>query len=50
MGTGAYSTSITWRPPYQPQLLQTMWGCFTAPQFGHVERAGAANFQFEARR
>jgi hypothetical protein len=41
---------MTWRPPYQPQLLHTMCGCFTAPQFGHVERAGAASFQLEARR
>jgi hypothetical protein len=41
---------MTWRPPYQPQLPQTMCGCFTAPQLGQVERAGAANFQFEARR
>src|SRR5207247_6552348 len=27
-----------------------MCGCFTEPQLGHVERAGAASFQFEARR
>jgi hypothetical protein len=50
MGTGAYSTSITWRPPYQPQLPQTMWGCLTAPQLGQVERAGALRRQFDARR
>ena len=45
-----YSTSITWRPPYHPQLPHTMCGCLTAPQFGQVERAGAARRQLEARR
>ena len=35
-----YSTSITWRPPYQPQLPHTMWGSLDAPQFGHSECGG----------
>ena len=48
--SATHSTSITWRPPYQPQLLQTMCGCFTAPQFGHSEREGAERRQFDARR
>ena len=44
-----YSTSRTWRPRYQPQLPHTMCGSFTAPQFGQIERAGAASRQFDAR-
>ena len=36
---GAQSTSMAWRPWYQPQLPHTTWGRFTAPQRGQVLRA-----------
>jgi hypothetical protein len=41
---------MAWRLWYQPQLLQTMWGTFTAPQRGHVLRGGVLSVQAEARR
>src|SRR5690606_37770526 len=44
------STSMAWRPLYQPQLPHTTWGCFAAPQRGQVLRAGVPSFQAEARR
>ena len=34
------STSMAWRPWYQPQLPHTTWGSLTAPQRGQVLRAG----------
>src|SRR5690606_15781227 len=44
------STSMAWRPPYQPQLPHTTWGCFTALQRGHRLREGALSVQLDARR
>jgi hypothetical protein len=41
---------MAWRPWYQPQLLQTTWGTFTAPHRGQVLRAGAPSVHAEARR
>jgi len=46
----AYSTSIAWRPWYQPQLPHTMWGTLAAPQRGHTLREGALSVHAEARR
>ena len=37
-----HSTSTTWRPRYQPQLAQTVWGRREAPQFGHSECAAGS--------
>jgi hypothetical protein len=34
---------------YQPQLGQTVWGCFALPQRGQVLRDGAASFHAPAR-
>ena len=40
MARSRYSTSITWRPPYEPQLPHTRLG--SSPRtVGHLERAGA---------
>src|SRR5690606_24202591 len=44
------STSMACRPPYQPQLPHTMWGCLAALQRGQTLRDGASSFQAEARR
>src|SRR5690606_20762653 len=46
----AQSTSMAWRPPYQPQLPHTTWGCFTALQRGHRLREGTLSVQLDARR
>ena len=39
------STSMAWRPWYQPQLPHTTWGSLVAPQRGQLLRAGASSFQ-----
>ena len=44
------STSMAWRPSYQPQLPQTTWGSLADPQRGQRLRAGASSVQAEARR
>src|SRR5205823_10344602 len=44
------STSIAWRPPYQPQLPQTTWGSLACRHWGQMLRAGTDSFQLEARR
>src|SRR5262249_44143373 len=45
-----YSTSIAWRPPYQPQLPHTTWGSLACPPCRQMLRAGADSRQLEARR
>src|SRR5690606_7912100 len=47
---GRQSTSIAWRPPYQPQFPQTTCGSFTALQRGQVLRGAGLRVQFAARR
>ncbi len=47
---GHYSTSIAWRPLYQPQLGHTTWGSLAWVHCGHTERAGAFSTQLDARR
>jgi len=44
------STSMAWRPAYQPQLPHTTWGSLEALQRGHTLRAAGFRVQFEARR
>jgi hypothetical protein len=41
-GSPGHSTSTTWRPRYQPQLAQTVWGSRDAPQLGHSECAAGS--------
>ena len=41
---------MAWRPWYQPQLPQTMWGRLVAPQRGQMLRDGANTRQADARR
>src|SRR5436190_2822308 len=41
---------MAWRLWYQPQVGQTTWGSLAAEQRGQMLRAGAASFQFAARR
>jgi hypothetical protein len=41
---------MAWRLWYQPQVPHTTWGTFAAEQRGQMLRAGAASFQFAARR
>ena len=36
----AQSTSMAWRPWYQPQLPHTTWGTWPTPHRGHMLRAG----------
>jgi len=48
--TGHYSTSIAWRPLYQPQFGHTTWGSLALVHCGHTERAGAFSTQLDARR
>ena len=44
------STSMAWRPAYQPQLPHTTWGTLVAPQRGHRLRDGRSRVQALARR
>jgi hypothetical protein len=48
--SGHYSTSIAWRPLYQPQFGHTTWGSLALVHCGHTERAGAFSTQLDARR
>jgi hypothetical protein len=42
--------SIAWRPLYQPQFGQTMWGSLACWHCGQVERPGVLRTHAEARR
>jgi hypothetical protein len=44
------STSMAWRPWYQPQLPHTTWGSLAEPQRGQRLRDGASSVHAEARR
>jgi hypothetical protein len=44
------STSMAWRPLYQPHAEHTVCGTFVALQRGHTLREGADSFHAEARR
>jgi hypothetical protein len=44
------STSMAWRPWYQPQFPHTTWGTLAEPQRGQTLRDGASRVQAEARR
>jgi hypothetical protein len=43
-------TSIAWRPLYQPQFEQTIWGSFACWHCGQVDMPGVFSTQAEARR
>jgi len=49
-GEHDYSTSIAWRPAYQPQFPHTMWGCLAALQRGQTLREGSLRVHADARR
>src|SRR3546814_9196180 len=50
LGTEDQSTSIAWRPAYQPQLPQTTWGTLVAPHRGQRLREGRSRRQALAQR
>lgn len=41
---------MAWRPLYQPQLGQTVWGTLAWRHWGQTLRAGTDSFQAPARR
>src|ERR1019366_7280987 len=49
-GKRGQSTSIAWRPWYQPQFGQTTCGSLARRHCGHMLRAGSLRVQAEARR
>ena len=44
------STSMAWRPAYQPQLPHTTCGSFVALQRGQILRGAGLSVQLDARR
>ena len=44
-----YRTSTAWRPLYQPQFEQTVWGTLAWRHWGQMLRAGTVIFQALAR-
>jgi hypothetical protein len=44
-----YRTSTAWRPLYQPQFEQTVWGTLACRHCGHTLRAGTVIVQALAR-
>jgi hypothetical protein len=44
-----YRTSTAWRPLYQPQFEQTVWGTLAWRHWGQMLRAGSAIVQALAR-
>jgi hypothetical protein len=49
-GPDDYSTSMAWRPLYQPQLPHTTCGSLAVLHRGQTLRAGVPSFHAEARR
>jgi hypothetical protein len=50
VGLTTYSTSMAWRPWYQPQLPHTTWGSLAAAHLGQMLRGGASSVHADARR
>lgn len=50
MKAAIYRTSTAWRPLYQPQLEQTVWGTLAWRHWGQMLRAGTDSFHALARR